>query len=124
MLPELRVGLYTALKTIHSDIYFVEVPSNQTLPYFVFTPFTSGVRWDTMHKDEEQYIQINGYGKSLQELEGIKEEIRELLDNNPGAIELDPPFSVYDIAEQLNRTAKLGDIWQFTLQYKITIQKT
>lgn len=124
MLPELRIGLYTALKTVHDDVYFVEASADQSLPYLVFSPFTAGVKWDTMHKDEEQYIQINGYGKNLQELEEIKEEIRSLLDNNPGAIDLDSPFTVYDISEQINRVAKLGDIWQFTLQFKITIQKS
>ncbi len=124
MLPELRTSLYTALKTVHDDVYFVEAPANQSLPYFVFSPVTGGVRWDTMHKDEEQYIQINGYGKDLQELEGIKEEIRSLLDNHPDAIDLDTPFRVYDITEQVNRAAKLGEIWQFTLQFKITIQKS
>ncbi len=124
MLPELRIGLYTALKTVHDDVYYVEASADQSLPYFVFSPVTAGVRWDTMSKDEEQYIQINGYGKNLQELEEIKEEIRSLLDNNPGAIDLDSPFTVYDITEQINRVAKLGDIWQFTLQFKITIQKS
>lgn len=124
MLPELRIGLYTALKTVHDDVYFVEASADQSLPYLVFSPVTAGVKWDTMHKDEEQYIQINGYGKNLQELEEIKEEIRSLLDNNPGAIDLDSPFTVYDISEQINRVAKLGDIWQFTLQFKITIQKS
>lgn len=124
MLPELRIGLYTALKTVHDDVYFTEAPADQTLPYFVFSDVTAGVRWDTISKDEEQYIQINGYGKNLQELEGIREEIRLLLDNNPGAIDLDSPFRVYDITEQINRAAKLGEIWQFTLQFKITIQKS
>lgn len=124
MLPELRIGLYTTLKTVHDDVYFAEAPADQTLPYFVFSDVTAGVRWDTMNKDEEQYIQINGYGRNLQELEGIREEIRSLLDNDPGAIELDAPFSIYDITEQINRAAKLGEIWQFTLQFKITIQKS
>ncbi len=124
MLPELRVGLYQALKTVHESVFFVEAPADQTLPYFVFSPVTAGVRWDTMYKDEEVYIQLNGYGDDLQELEGIREEFRELLDNNPVAIDLETPFLVYDTTEQVNRTAKLGEVWQFILQYKITIQKS
>ncbi len=124
MLPELRIGLYQALRTVHESVFFVEAPAGQVLPYFVFSPVTAGVRWDTIHKDEEVYIQINGYGDDLQELEGIREEIRDLLDNNPGAIDLDTPYKIYDTTEQVNRTAKLGEVWQFTLQFKITIQKS
>lgn len=124
MLPELRKGLYTALKLVLGAVYYVEAPANQALPYVVFSPVTGSVRWDTMKKDDEQYVQINGYGKNLGALETIKESIRTLLDNNPGAITLTSSYSVYDITEQLSRGAKFDDVWQFTLQFKITIQKT
>lgn len=124
MLFELRKGLFDALQTKHSAIFFIEAPADQVMPYFVISSVTSSVRWDTVTKDDEVYVQINGYEKDLQELEELREEIRALLDNNPGAVTLDAPYLVYDISEQLNRVAKLGDVWQFTLQFKITIQKT
>jgi len=80
-----------------------------------------------MEKDEEQYIQINGYG-TLEDVEYMKERIRQGLDNNPSAlgqfISGSDTFTVYDITEQINRVAKLGNIWQFTLQFKIMIQKS
>lgn len=124
MLPDLRTKLYNALKTVHSSVFFVEAPATVVHPYIVFSQVTGAVRWDTMHKDEEEYIQINGYGKSLSALETIRDGVRNLLDNNPGALILASPNRVYGIDEQLNRVAKLGDIWQFTLQFKITIQKS
>lgn len=122
MLPDLRTKLYAALKAIHSQVFYAEAPASTTLPYLVFSHVSGGTRWDTMKKDEEQYIQINGYGKNLAALEVIREGVRGLLDNNPGALVLTAPNRVYDISEQINRGAKLGDVWQFTLQYKITIQ--
>lgn len=129
MLPELRPVLYDFLRTLvdRAPAFYVEAPSNQTLPYIVFSQVTGTVRWDTMEKDEEQYIQINGYG-SLTDVEYIKERIRRGLDNNPSALgqftQGDETFTVYDISEQINRVAKLGDVWQFTLQFKIMIQKS
>ena len=124
MIPELRTKLYNALKTVHSTVYFVEAPASVVHPYIVFSEITGAVQWDTMYKDEIAYIQINGYGKNLAALEAIRDGIRNLLDNNPGELALTSPKTVYDIAEQLNRITKLGDVWQFTLQFKITVQKS
>lgn len=129
MIYELRSVLYEFLKNLINMAYpyYVEAPADQTLPYIVFSGITGGVRWDTMEKDEEQYIQINGYG-TLADVEYMKERIRQGLDNNPSALGQftsgDDTFTVYDIAEQLNRITKLGDVWQFTLQFKIMIQKS
>lgn len=129
MLPELRHVLYVRLETLIDRIpaFYVEAPSNQALPYIVFSGLTGGVRWDTMKKDEEQYVQINGYG-TLNDVEWAKERIRKELDNNPSSLGQfmagGETFTVYDISEQINRVAKLGDVWQFTLQFKITIQKS
>jgi hypothetical protein len=127
MLPELRVILFNALRSVGRNyschVHFVEAPQDQSHPYIVFSHVAGSVRWDTMNKDDEQYVQINGYGKDLSILDTIKEEIRSLLDNQPTHLTIDT-YTVYDISEQLNRVAKLGDVWQFTLQFKITIQKT
>ncbi len=125
---ELYEELINVLTAYSCEVYFVEAPADQTLPYVVFSHVTGGVRWDTIYKDDDIYIQVNGYGKDLTVLSQMQEAIRARLDNNPTCLGsdglLDDGSFVYDITEQINRTAKLGDVWQFTLQFKITIQKS
>lgn len=125
MITTLRRAVYDKLITITElagNVFFLEAPELVTLPYLVVSKVTGGYDRDTVNEFRFEYLQINGYGKSLQNLEVIERKIREALDRKQGDFDL-ADYYVIDIDIQLDRQAKFEDVFQFTQQYKFHLQK-
>jgi len=127
MITDLRTELKTKLDTHFTNrVYFAEAPRNPTLPYATITELPGNRDRDSVDVFSDVFIQINGYSKTLTELETKEVLVNDTLDYKHSTFTL-TDYYVIEIELKQFRTTKLDvrpdGIYQFSHTYKVNLQK-
>lgn len=115
-----KVGML--LSDITGGFWYIEAPAEVSEPYAVFSFLPSSYSRDTASKFEEHYLQINLYDVDGSNAEDLVKQIIAIFEDSEGAIIM-PNYVCIAIDRQLMRNAKLDDVFQITIQYKIQLSE-
>lgn len=125
MITEVRTRIFTLANVITglvNKVFYIEAIQGTAFPYAVFSQVANPVSRDSASMFEEIYFQIDIFDQTASGVEGLTQLVKTKFDDCESAFTL-TNYICTRIEREFMRSAKVDNIFQTTLQYRLELTK-